>query len=205
MASNATEQCGCKVGKTIHRYELSDLETKLVTYWTSDGDDQRSTRQLASLLNRRVLESALTSAGVLLKEGEVENTYRLLTDDDVSSGERVQVRNELERDGVDIEQVESDFVSHQTVYNHLTTCLEAQLETPTDQERLEKSADKLGALQNRTSAVTRDTIATLERNGIVDIGTFTVDLSLTVTCEECFEEYTIAELLERQMCACDAE
>ena len=194
--------CGCKIGRVADRYELSTLDDDLVAYWTGEAAEQYSTRELATYLNQRILEAALEEAAISVKEGEVENTYRLLTDDDVSSGTQVQTRTELERDGVPIEDVESDFVSHQTVYNHLTDCLNVSLETPTDEERLERSAEKLGALQNRTTAVTADTVAQLKRNGILDIGEYNVTVSITVTCEECFQEYTIRDLLDERACDC---
>ncbi|QRV16217.1 rod-determining factor RdfA [Haloterrigena salifodinae] len=196
--------CTCKLGRVATQYELAGLNDDLVAYWTGDGDDQRSTRELATYVNHRVLEAALEEADIPPKEGEVENTYRLLTDDDVSSGTRVQTRNELQRDGVPIDRVESDFVSHQTVYKHLTDCLGAKLETPSDEERLESSSEKLGALQNRTAAVTADTVAQLERNEVVAIGDFDVTVSVTVTCEDCLQEYTIRELLENRACDCHA-
>lgn len=47
----------------------------------------------------------LINADVLPKEGEVENTYKLLTSDDITSGSRTETRNELEQDGVPIEKV----------------------------------------------------------------------------------------------------
>jgi hypothetical protein len=200
-ASESEKPC-CKIGRIADKYNLSTLDDDLIAYWTGDTTEQYSTRELATYVNQRVLESALETAGVSVKEGEIENTYRLLTDDDVSSGTRVQTRTELERDGVPIEQVESDFVSHQTVYNHLTDCLETSLATPSDEERLERSAEKLGALQNRTAAVTEDTVAQLERNGILEIGEHSVTVSITVTCQECFEEYTIRDLLEERSCDC---
>lgn len=192
----------CKLGRVAGEYGLSRLDDDLVAYWTGDGDEQHSTRELAALVNQRVLEAALREAGVSYKEGELENTYRLLTDDDVTSGTRVQTRNELERDGVPVEAVESDFVSHQTVYNHLTKCLEASLETPDDEERLERGAEKLGALQNRTEAVTVDTIAQLRRNDVIDVGEFDVLVSVTVTCEECHQQFTVRELLDERACGC---
>ncbi|WP_408960366.1 rod-determining factor RdfA [Natrinema sp. 74] len=205
-ASADTETpCGCKIGRVTEGYGLVDLDDDLVAYWTGDGDEQRSTRELATYVNQRILEEALTNADIPPKEGEIENTYRLLTDDDVSSGTRVQTRNELQRDGVPVEQVESDFVSHQTVYNHLTGCLEASVETPSDEERLERSEEKLGALQNRTAAVTTDTVDRLERKDILDIGEFTVNVSVTVTCEDCFREYTVRDLLENRSCDCQKE
>lgn len=194
--------CGCKLGRVAAKYELSDLDETLVRYWTGDGDEQRSTRDLATYVNQQTLETALIDADIPPKDGEVENTYRLLTSDDVTSGTRIETRNELERDGVPIEAVESDFVSHQTVYNHLTKCLEASIETPSDEERLERSEEKLGALQNRTVAVTADTIEQLDRNDVLAIGDFNVNVSVTVTCEDCFQEYTVRDLLDQRSCDC---
>lgn len=201
-AAGSSTSCGCKIGRISTRYELSELDTTLIEYWTGEASEQYSTRELATYVNQRVLEAALETADVPVKDGEVENTYRLLTDDDVSSGTRVQTRNELQRDGVPIEQVESDFTSHQTVYNHLTDCLETSLEEPSDEDRLDRSSDKLGALQNRTSAVTTSTVEQLERNDILEIGDFNVVVSVTVTCEDCLQEYTVRELLERGTCQC---
>ncbi|ELY49433.1 rod-determining factor RdfA [Natronorubrum sulfidifaciens] len=200
--SSESERPCCKIGRVADRYDLSSLDADLIAYWTGESEEQYSTRELATYVNQRVLESALQTAGVAVKEGEVENTYRLLTDTDVSSRTQVQTRTELERDGVPVEQVESDFVSHQTVYNHLTDCLETSLETPSDEERLERSVEKLGALQNRTAAVTADTISQLKRNGIVEMGEHSVTVSITVTCEECFQEYTVRELLDERACDC---
>lgn len=194
--------CECKIGRIIDQFDLSELNEQLVAYWTGDTDEQYSTRKLATYTNRLILEEALERAGIPTKEGEIENTYRLLTDDDVSSGTKVQTRNELQRDGVPIDQVESAFVSHQTVYNHLTDCLRASVETPSDDERLERSEQKLSALQNRTGVVTTDTITQLERNDIVEIGDFNVTVSVTVTCEDCFQEYTVRDLLDRRSCDC---
>jgi hypothetical protein len=201
---NSTDQRStcCKLGRVAAERDLPGLDEDLVAYWTGESDEQYSTRELATLVNQRVLEAALRSAGVSYKEGEIENTYRLLTADDVTSGTRVQTRNELERDGVAIDDVESDFVSHQTVYNHLTGCLDASLATPSDEERLERGTEKLGALQNRTEAVTVDTIAQLARNDVIDIGEFDVLVSVTVTCEECHQQFTVRELLDERHCGC---
>ncbi|ADD04388.1 uncharacterized protein Nmag_0804 [Natrialba magadii ATCC 43099] len=198
----ASSACGCKVGRITEQYDLIGLDEELVSYWTDRTDERYSTRDLAEHVNQRVLEGALDEAGLQYKDGEVENTYRLLTGDDVSSGTRVQTRKELERDNVPVDDVESDFISHQTVYNHLTDCLEASLESPSDEERLERSRDKLGALRNRTAAVTEDTVAQLERSDVLDIGEFNVLVTVTVTCEDCKQQYTIRDLLDQGGCNC---
>ncbi|RQG90044.1 hypothetical protein EA462_08570 [Natrarchaeobius halalkaliphilus] len=198
--SNVT--CGCKVGRIGQRYGLSNLDDELVRYWTDRTDERYSTRELAEHMNQRVLQAALDDAGLQYRDGEIENTYRLLTGDDVSSGTRVQTRKELERDSVPVEDIEGDFVSHQTVYNHLTNCLEAELESPSDEERLERSRDKLGALRNRTAAVTEDTVAQLDRNDVLDVGEFDVLVNVTVTCKDCKQQYTVRDLLEQGGCDC---
>ncbi len=66
----------------------------------------------------------------MCKLSRVATQYEPAGLDAVSSGTQVQTRNELQRDGVLVDRVESDFVSHQTVYNHLTNCLGAKLEAP---------------------------------------------------------------------------
>ena len=121
----------------------------------------------------------------------------------MSSGARVETRTELEQSGVPVEQIESDFVSHQTVYNHLTDCLDTSLDSPSDEERLARSQEKLGALQSRTLAVMTDTLEQLARNEIVDIGDFNIVISATVTCEDCYQQYTVQEFLEQGSCGCD--
>lgn len=199
---SSTPSCNCKLGRIAAKYELSGLDDDLVAYWTGETEEDYSTRSLATVVNQRVLRAALQNANVSSRDGEIKNTYRLLTDDDVSSGERVEIRSDLQRDGVPISQVESDFVSHQTVYNHLTDCLGAKLDSPSDEELLTKSENKLGALQSRTEAVTADTIEQLNHKGIVDIGDFNVVISTTVICEDCYQQYTVQEFLEQGTCDC---
>lgn len=72
-------------------------------------------------------------------DGEVRNTYRLLTDEDVSSGMRTAKRNELERAGVDVESVERDSVTHQAIYTYLTAVLDVSKQGQDDVDPLEKT------------------------------------------------------------------
>ncbi|MFP8954290.1 rod-determining factor RdfA [Natrialbaceae archaeon A-arb3/5] len=203
IAEEQHAACGCKIGRVTEQYALAGLDDELVSYWTDKTDERYSTRDLATHVNQRILQAALDDAGLQYKDGEIENTYRLLTGEDVSSGTQVQTRKELERDSVPVEEVESNFVSHQTVYNHLTSCLEASLEPPTDEERLERSKDKLGALRNRTAAVTEDTIGQLDRNDVLDVGEFNVLVNVTVTCKDCQQQYTVRDLLDQGHCDCE--
>jgi len=194
--------CNCKVGRVLGEYSLVALNDELVTRWTGRGEERHSLRELATYINQSILRAAMDEAGVAYKDGEVENTYRLLTDEEVSSGMRTETRRELEHESVPVEQVESDFISHQTVHNHLTDCLDASISTPDDAERVEGARDKIRALQNRTVAVTDDTIDRLDRSDVIDIGEYDILVDVSIICNDCGRQYTAGDLLERGGCEC---
>jgi len=202
---DTAEGCDCKIGRIVDRYDLQNLNDDLAADWTGAAGERRSLRKLAREVDRRVLRTAMDRAGMEYRDGEVENVYRILTDDDVSSGSRTETRRELEHASVPIEQVERDFVSHQTVHTHLTDCLEVSMEEPDDAERIENARDTLRALQNRTVAVTDDTIGRLDGAGALSVGEYSVLVDVTIVCEDCGGHYTVGELLDAEGCDCADE
>lgn len=89
-----------KVERLVETYELpADLGERLEAAWTGDGPKRKSLRELADEFSRRLLERAVESSELASMSGEVANLYRLLTADDVSSGERTEARERLERAG----------------------------------------------------------------------------------------------------------
>lgn len=52
-------------------------------------------------------------------EGEVETLYALLTDEDVSDDDRLRARRRLEQDGIDVDALQDEFVSYQTIQRYL--------------------------------------------------------------------------------------
>lgn len=203
MASDGRTQG--KVGRIIEKYDLDGFGAELEAYWTGEDDQQYSLRALADLFNRRVLEAAMSEAGVRSLEGEVENRYRLLTDDDVSAGMREQTRRELDRAGVDVGDVESDFVSHQSIYTYLTEHREATHPSSverTPEERRERELDKIGALITRTSVVTRDSIDRLAGSEALSGGVSDVFVDVQVTCEACGRSMSATAFLEDGGCSC---
>jgi len=71
-----------KVVQLLAEYNLSGLGVELEQLWTAETDRQ-SLRELAAYSNQQLLQQRLEEAGVQILDGEVENIYRLLTDDDV--------------------------------------------------------------------------------------------------------------------------
>lgn len=202
--TNASERGG-KVGRVIGKYGLDGLGAELEARWTGEGGERHSLRTLADLFNQRVLEAALEAAGVRSLEGDAETRYRLLTDDDVSAGMRQQARRELERTGVEVEDLESDFVSHQSIYTYLTDhrgVSHAANAEPEPEERIEREVDKINALANRTRAVTTDSIDRLTTAGLLEGTESSVFVDVRVTCENCGSVNSASSFLESGGCSC---
>lgn len=202
--TNTTERGG-KVGRVIERYGLEGLGAELEADWTGERDERYSLRALADRFNRRVLEAALEEADVRSLEGDVENRYRLLTDDEVSAGMRQQARRELERAGVDVDELESRFVSHQSIYTYLTDHRGASHPSsaePDPEERITREIDKINALASRTRVVTTDSVERLTSAGLIDGEETSVFVDVRVTCEACGSVNSAASFLESGGCSC---
>ncbi|WP_255152086.1 rod-determining factor RdfA [Halorarius halobius] len=197
--------CSCKVDRIAGKYGLEGIHRELEDRWVRP-EDPDSLRELATEFNERVLRSAMLEAGMNPIDGETTNLYRLLTEESVSRSDRIRAVNRLEREGVDIEAVDDDFVSHQTIYRHLRQCLQAERGSATERSdmrhRIEMSDDRIQSLRNRTSAVAEDTVERLRDKGALDVDEFHVYVGVTFTCMDCGSTYEASDFLENRGCDC---
>lgn len=187
----------CKVDRVAERRGLSGLDDRLRRR-RADGE---SLRDLAHVHNRAVLGAAMRAAGMDPLDGEVANLHRLLTDEAVSSGERVDAEARLRRNGVDPAAVRDDFVSHATIRTHLNDCLDVS----TSRERapsVDNARTTVLKLLSRTESVARRTVERLADRDVLVLPDPSVSVSLRVACGECGDEYAFPELLERGGCSC---
>ncbi|WP_435365546.1 rod-determining factor RdfA [Haloarchaeobius sp. DYHT-AS-18] len=192
--------CDCKVGRVADEFDIAGVHESLADRWVRDRDDY-SLRELARYFDERVLTAAMRAAGEDPLGHEVASTYEALTDDAVSSGERVQVENRLSRAGLDVGALRDAFVSHQSVHTHLRECLDVEKETGPDGDPTDRAKDTLFALQSRTEAVTESTVDSLA-NSTLALDDFDVLVSVSVTCGECGRSYQVGDLLDRGGCTC---
>lgn len=191
-----------KVGKVISKYNLQKFHAELPSRWIGEGREAQSLRDLADELNVAILREAMESVNLEPLDGEVENTYRLLTGGEVSSGMRTAKRNQLERDGVDVDSVESDFVTHQAVYAYLRQVLDVSKQDEGDPDPIEKHSQRINRLRSRTEAVTNDSIESLVSNNALEIGDPEVSVNIQVYCHQCSSQYSLSSLLTRSGCDC---
>lgn len=203
-AAEGDRDPSCKLDRVIDEYDLDAVAENLQEYWTRE-DERYSLRELAAYTNQAILRTAMDREGLNPLDGEVENTYRLLTDDEVSQGVRTQAHSRLDRDGVDIDAVEGDFVSYQTVNRHLKECLGAEHTSAeqSDGDRVDSGSQRIAALRNRTVAVTENTLDQLRSSGALALGDPDVYVDITVTCTDCGAHGTVQELIDDGGCECE--
>lgn len=191
-----------KIERVAEEYALAGIEDELVELSTR-AEDSFSLRDLATYFNEEVLRAAMADADLNPLEGEAENTYRLLTEASVSSGVRTETRKKLERNGIDVDQLEADFVTYQAVRTYLRNARGVEYDRQTNEERIETVAESVARLENRTTTVTEEKLDQLRRTDRIALGEFRVLLDLRVFCEDCGTQYEVAELLDRGGCQCD--
>ncbi|RLM53668.1 hypothetical protein DVK02_12520 [Halobellus sp. Atlit-31R] len=205
MSNTTGNRPSSKVARLIAEYGLDGLGDELEVRWTGDGVERTSLRDLADYFNERLLEQALIDAGMSALESDVESTYENLTNEDVSTGVRTDTRNRLEQNDVDVDKLESDFVSYQAIRSYLTEYRDAEYRRLSDEEKVEKDLQSIQRLMTRTLSVTEERIEKLRQTGRIDVDEFEVLLDVQVLCQNCGEQYSISEFLEQRGCACQRD
>lgn len=192
-----------KVARLIAEYDLTGLGTDLERAWLGEGAERQSLRTLADRFNRALLLAAIRDADMDIVDGEAENYYRLLTDDDVSAGTRVEARNRLESAGLDVDRLREEFVTYQAIRHYLTAVRGVQYEADDSGDTVANERDVLEKLQSRVESVVRDTVDRLTASGDLSVGDYRVFVSVDVLCEDCGGQFSVGELLRREGCDCD--
>ncbi|MGZ0746291.1 rod-determining factor RdfA [Haloparvum sp. AD34] len=192
-----------KVARVIEEYELEGYGAELEAAWTGEAGDRTSLRDLADEFNRRVLDAAIRQSGGAPVSTDVQSTYRTLASDDVPQADRMRKRRDLEREGVDVDAVLDDFVTHQAIHTYLTDYREASL-PERSADVLDRKAETLERLQGRTTAVTESTLETLTEADEVTDREYELFVDVRVVCGDCGTDYSIGDLLRQGGCDCDA-
>jgi hypothetical protein len=199
--SNAQQS---KVARLIDKYELSGMGETLEQRWTAT-EDRLSLRDLADYFNRHLLQAALNADGSDALDGEIDNLYRLLTDDDVTSGVREQARNRLERDGVDPAMLEEDFVTYQSIRTYLKNYRDASAPTTGESpdDRIDRKQSTIQRLSARLRDVTEQSLRGLASASVITLGEFEVIVTVRVHCTSCGTQQSVSRLLDNRGCECN--
>lgn len=202
MADESGRRRRTKVERVIEAYGLDGWGERLEAAWLGDGRERTSLRDLAREFNLAVLRAALREAGESPIDADVESAYRILTDDDVSRSDEVRKRRELERAGVDVDGVLSDFVTHQAVHTYLTNVRGAELDRD-EADRLDRKRETIQRLATRTQVVTASTLGELVQADLLTDRDYDVFVDVRAVCGRCGTDYAVDDLIERGGCDCE--
>lgn len=203
MSEEASAPRG-KVARLLHKYGIESYGDYLTERWTDvDPAERLSLRALAREFNVRLIEVSLESTDTQPVRGEAETYYESLTGETVSRGEQTQARRTLEQRGVDVAELESEFVSRQAISTYLTK--EREVSQPDTQSSAAPSAarETIERLRERTTQVASSKITRLREAGAIVIGDFRVLVDVQVYCADCGVQLDVAELLSEGRCDCE--
>lgn len=189
-----------KVGCLIAANDMVGIGAELERRWTAAEGERDSLRTLADVFNRRLLERRLLGAGVNPIDGEADNLYRLLTDDEVSRGVETEVSHRLERDGLDVDALREEFVTYQSVRTYLTEVRGASYEA--SERTVDQVRSTVDRLAGRTTGVTEQSLGDLQATGNLTLGSVRVRTAVTVYCTDCETQYEVTDLLASGGCRC---
>ncbi|WP_265112068.1 rod-determining factor RdfA [Halosolutus halophilus] len=189
-----------KVSRLIDKYDLGNLGEELEHMWTAEGNERRSLRQLSTLFNKRLLRSAIEDSEFETVSGELDSIYQQIQGEKGSPADQTRTRRQLERDGVVVESVESDFVTYQAIRSYLKKERNAEYE-PAD-DPIERDKTSIQQLRNRTAAVTETKLEGLDKADQIELGPHQVTVDINVFCENCGRQFDVTEILDQKGCGC---
>lgn len=165
-----TDSC-CKVGRVAEKYSISpgvseeSLDEQVTKRWLgSDEYPEMSLRNLLDWFHKHLLRTAYTEHGRSTLEPHLESDYRALQNE--GSDEYYAVLSDLESDGIDGDQLVTDFVSTATLYRHLTGCLQVQKDDAT-RNNTYSDRKKLEYVENMAEMYLSDLLSVWENRGEV--------------------------------------
>ncbi|WP_369335250.1 rod-determining factor RdfA [Natrialba sp. PRR66] len=203
-------QCSCKIGRNIERYNLDELNSELQR---QRNTEDASLRTLANYINERVLEAALAEAetdltdvayGAVSADDALSAVYNTLASDTAPADREARVRKRFEQNGIDLEAIESDWVTHPTVRSHLNDCLHIDT-SHTTKITAETARNTIEWARTRCARVVEQTISRLVSAEIISIRDHEVSVTIQITCPDCGSTYRFGELLKHESCACSTD
>lgn len=189
-----------KVVRLIEKYDLDGVGTELVERWTRE-QDRTSLRDLSTYFNKRLLTAVIRSEDRDVSSAEIDELYHAIQDDDVSSGVRTEAERRLEQLNVDIKELRTEFTSYQALRTYLVKYRGVTYERNSE-NRIEKEAEQIQKLENRTTAVTTDKLERLREADEITLNEFRLFTDLNVYCDGCQSQFEVTALLEEGGCNC---
>ena len=192
------EHC-CKVGRLIADYDLqdgvagADLEEYLLMRWLG-RDDYSATglRPLKDWFNQKLMKQVYSDHDRNALESRVQSDYEALNDE----SEAFAVIDDLVADGIDGNQLQSDFISTATLYRHFTECLAESKSTEPSQQNWEK--DKVEYARDIVVTNVEQSLQSLEnKDRLAAASEAEVTTEIVLSCPKCPVQVSFERAVQR--------
>lgn len=187
-----------KITRVSEEYNLNSIGDEMADKWTDSGTGENFTlAELRDFFNKQVLKKAMSDAGMDLAPGEVDYTYEYLFDGDVSRSDKEDVKRKLESNGVDVDNVESEFInSPQTIHNYLTDMHDVELRSANDDTNIvDKSLNHIESFNERYKKVIENVVKRLVDDGQLPDGEYDINIQCIVTNTDTGKSRDIRDIL----------
>lgn len=185
-------QYRCKVCRVLDERGMERYESQLVEQWSADRGQRKGYRKLATWLNVLMLRRAMDRAGLSTLGDEAASKYERLTGDDATVA--AEVRNSLRNSGIDVDALESDFVSYGVVGKHLRECLDEERETTST----EWEPEAIEIARSQAEKKVREAVQTLVNKDKLEAGgDVEITVSIELECDECHTRVPVDRALRR--------
>ncbi|MFB6196811.1 MAG: rod-determining factor RdfA, partial [Halobacteriaceae archaeon] len=118
--------CSCVISRRADEYEIvtpeNSLDAHLRDRWLGTGDaDPVGYRPLTRWFNTQILHATYWRAGYYVSPHREETDLDVLTGD--ASPATTALTTDLRAEGIDVDRLEGAFISRESMYRHLRTCL----------------------------------------------------------------------------------
>jgi len=201
MSDRSSNAPCCKIGRGIETYDCNGLNDELVHEYR---DADASLRDLERVINEAFTTAALEAAGSPTDRDPADITA-ILRGDDESKRQQARLETELDQVGVDVDQLQRDYVSFRTVKTHLNEHL--GIDTSRNESITLDSAESIIEwAETRCTGVIKRTLQRLSNADEATIGDdFTVNISPRITCHECNSTLTVREFVGNEGCSCGSD
>jgi hypothetical protein len=188
-----------KIPSVAEKYGIEDYD--LERLWT--GPDSMGLRDIAEQFNIKIVRGALAQV-VEPEEEDPQYLFRVLTGDIGTNKTRNAKRRDLEEKGIDVDELQDDFISYSAVRRYLTEYKGVDKDTvPNESEAIENLRTTAEKLETRCRNVIIDHVERLNKRGILSIKDPSLVVDFNLYCEECEKELRFAEYIKRRECDCE--
>lgn len=198
-----SEHC-CKVGRVTASYELDvsgkDAETVdayLAARWTGDGEYSAiGYRRLAEWFNERLIRKVYVEHDRSFTDVRIESELSALAGGDELK--REEVMDDLDRDGIDGDQLQADLVSRSTMSRHLKECLTVQKEPRSARRDTNWEMERIEFGRRKFRESVDAAVSSLTNKGDLPGGkSARIELPILLSCPECAIRVSLSTALER--------